>query len=262
MGLWGAISGGSSTPVATVTRGTYASRPAAGTAGNLYFCTDSPMVFLDTGAAWVQHGPFFSYTAPPLVSTFSAVNAGGRTTTTTDSKGGILMVATDGANADDYRLIKKSTPGAAHTLIVHLLPSLEPLNYSGAGVCWRASSTGNAQFYGVIVNTNNAVLICRNESASGNGASPTFTTGTDLSSISLMNTASLGAGLWLKLADDGTTNRTFSVSTDGINWMVTATTGRTTTITPNEVGLWITPRATTGGTSTKATCFFDSFSLT
>ena len=38
----------------TITTGTFASRPAAGTAGNLYVDTTNNYIWVDSGAAWVQ----------------------------------------------------------------------------------------------------------------------------------------------------------------------------------------------------------------
>lgn len=237
-------------------RGTYAARPTAGIQGRIYFCTDSLLAFYDDGSNWQPVGPNFPLTSTPAVSGFSAINAGGRATTASDSKGGILLSAANGVSADDYRLIKKAAPAAPYTLTVHFWPMLDYRNYSGAGILWRQSSNGSCTFFGVIQNTGGAFLT-RNETASGTGASPTFTLSSDIVSASTNEVIRYGAGVWLRLEDDNT-NRKFHYSTDGQNWIQLASVLRTSFITPDEIGLWIAPTVV-AGTGTQASAFFDSW---
>ncbi len=249
-------------PSGVVTRGTFASRPGAGTAGKIYICTDGPLSFYDDGAAWQPLGLNGSYTATPAVAGLTVIQAGGRSTTVSDSKGGLLMSMTNGTGADDFRIAKKSTPAAAHTFIVHVTPILHSADYSGCGVCWRASGTGHCKFFGVTLNAGTIKAIARYETASVSTASPTFTFSNDTPlTVVSQPEMTFGAGMWLKLVDDGTTNRTYHYSLDGQNYIQMATEGRTANITPDEVGVWVANVFNTG-TATKATAFFDSWTLT
>jgi hypothetical protein len=195
----------------------------------------------------------------PNLSALTAINAGGRATSVVDN-GGIYMSATNLTTADDFRSLKKSAPTAPYVFTVHLFPTLFNTNYSGAGVLWRASSTGNAQFFGVHAYQNSMNILIRNESASNNGASPTYTTGTDLITIGADVIIAAGPGVWLQMVDDGVTNRLFRYSLDGLNFLTLVTTGRTTTITPDEIGVWI-GNVNSGGTATVASGLFDSWTV-
>lgn len=246
-----------------VSSGAFGSRPAAGTAGRLYLASDAPLLSYDNGSAWsnFQLGSP-PLTVPPAVSTFTAINAGGRTTTSTDSYGGILMVATDGTTAEDYRLRKKTAPVAAYTFTVHMVPTLPEGNYPGAGICWRASATGNTIFFGVLGYASTGFgglsLMCRYCTASSAGASPTFTSSADKVAIEGLPFAGTG-GIWLRMIDDLATTRTFQISADGINFVTILSEARTTSITPDEIGLWIAPRVASNGATTAATAWFNSY---
>lgn len=240
-------------------RGTFASRPAAGVAGRIYFATDAPIVSHDNGSSWATYQigtpPL---TAPPAVAGFTAINAGGRTTTSTDSFGGIKMVAIDGANVSDYRLRKVTAPVVAYSLTVHLVASL-PFNYAFAGICWRNSTTGNCIVFGLITYTSTAFgggdIFARYITADSNGASPAYTDSTTkiLDALPPLGTG----GIWLRLTDDLATTRTYEVSLDGINYLTLLSEARTTSITPDEIGLCIAPRAAVNGSATQACAWFN-----
>ncbi len=203
-------------------------------------------------------------TTPPAVAGFTAINAGGRTTTSTDSYGGIYMVATDGASAADIRLLKIAKPAGAYTFTVHLVPTFGAgAKYPGAGICLRASGTGNIRAFGLVVNLDGitfgpASLFNRLITASGTGASPTFTTSTDRITVTSCPLVSTTGGIWLRVSDDNTTNRVWSISADGINWIVVLTEGRTVDFTADEIGLWISPTFVAAA-QTQAAAWFNSY---
>jgi hypothetical protein len=231
----------------------------------MYICTDGPVSFFDDGAAWQPIKIFGGMTSPALVSTFTAINAGGRAITATDVKGTLSMVMTNGIGADDFRILKKAvTPLTTYSLIVHMYPTLVNTNYSGAGVCFRESSSGKTSHFGVIMSGGTVNIIWRNETANNTGASPTFTTGTDIVGL----TADTGFvdfnlsqnGIWLKISDDGV-NRTASYCVhDDLDWIQFGSVGRTVTFTADEVGLWV-GNANNTGTAASAKAVFDSVSL-
>jgi hypothetical protein len=242
-------------------RGTFASRPAPGTSGSIYLCTDGPLSFFDDGTVWQPYLGSMPLVAVPLTSSFVAINAGGRSTTESDSKGGIFMNMTNGVAADDFRLIKKSSPGGAYTHTVHMIPTIQAVNFSGAGILWRQSSNGTCQFFGIFWDTavtGLVAVIIRTETASNTGASPTFTFSSDVLAPTVLLQSMFSLGIWLRQVDDGTTNRTWSYSLDGQNFVQLATTGRTVTITPDEIGLWVGNVNSAGG-ATQAQSFFDSW---
>jgi hypothetical protein len=197
---------------------------------------------------------------PPL-SSFAAVNAGGRATTAVADAGGIQMLMSNGVAADDFRILKMAAPIPPYTLTVHVFSTLWNANYSGCGLIWRASSTGNIQTLGYHSYINSMNLLIRNESANNNGASPTFTTGSDLIAIAADVVIAAGPGIWFQLHDDGTTNRVFRFSNDGQTFQTLVTTGRTTTITPDEVGIFI-GNVNNGGSAPNAAALFDSWRIT
>ncbi len=242
-----------------VGRGTYASMPSAGTAGRIYIATDGPLSFYDDGANWQPIALAGNYTATPPVSGFTTIQAGGRSTTISDSKGGILMAMTNGAVANDYRLIVKSTPASSFTVTAHFTPMLLDANYSGAGICIRASSDGMCLFYGPVIVGNAIQLLTRRETASGTGGSPSFTFAAD--ALTLLNHFELtfGNGLWLRLSDD-TTTRTFSYSLDGQNFITagTQTDAGSGMTAPNQAGMWVA-QVNNAGSASSAIAFFDSF---
>lgn len=81
-------------------RGTYASRPAAGTAGRIYFATDVPLVFYDDGSVWQPHGLTQSFalvyeqggsTFPITAAAFTTLDQGAGASSITDDKGTLLF---------------------------------------------------------------------------------------------------------------------------------------------------------------------------
>ena len=84
----------------SITSGTYASRPAAGTAGALYLATDVPMLYRDTGSTWERY-PLREViaTQPPAASGFTGQNAG--TATLTDDADGLLYSYAKGTTGGD-----------------------------------------------------------------------------------------------------------------------------------------------------------------
>lgn len=197
----------------------------------------------------------------PHLSTFQAINAGGRATIVKD-EGGILMQVTNGIAADDYRILKRPVPIPPYTFTVHVFPTLWNANYSGCGILWRQSSNGALQVWGVHSYNNAINLLCRNETANNTTASPTFTTSTDIGISPTNNVVSaMGPGLWLQLHDDGTTNRVFRVSMDGLNFVTVVSISRTSVITPDELGLFV-GNVNSAGSAPQSSALFDSWIMT
>jgi len=232
--------------------------PAAGVAGRLYFLTDGILQWFDDGSAWHSYYGSIPCVQPPDISTFTQILAGGRTLAqAADQKGGLVIQMTNGTTADDYRLLVQSTPATPYTITAFILPTLQANNYSCMGLCWRQSSTGNMQVFG-IVDDNGPTFYWRNESANNSGSSPTYTTGTDIITVTSQSAyfTQAGNGIWLRISDDGT-NRSVSYSVDGLNFIQLGSQARTTTITPDQWGVFV-GNATSAGTATQAMAYFAS----
>lgn len=246
-------------PPQPVSRGTFAARPSAGSPGQVYVCNDGPLAFVDDGTTWQPFIANGNLTPVPLASSFTLIQAGGRATSLTDSKGGLLFSLTNPNASDDYRLAKVAKPVASsYAFTVHMTPMLTSAVNSAAGICFRNSSTGNATFFGICTATaGSSFVIVRNETASAASASPTFTFSSDVISAIVCNELMWGQGVWLRLTDDGTTNKTWSYSLDGQNFVLLASVGRTSFMTPDEIGLFVANIANTA--TSNAVAFFDSY---
>ena len=246
------------TGVAKVTRAAYASPPASPSAGDIHLVTDGPLSFIYTGSIWTPIELNGLYEPMPAVAGFTAANAGGRTTSSTDDKGGIVMSCTDGTSAIDIRSIRKAAPAAPYTFKVHFRPAFASTNYSFAGMLLRASGSGSIVIWGVGHNGNAFQVLCRRYTASTTAANPTYTQSGGDFVLQTFPSLLAGNGIWLQIRDDNT-NRIFEVSTDGYTFLSLLTETRTTFITPDEHGLWIAPNVAVGGTTTTMKCFFDSW---
>ncbi len=246
---------------AWVSRGAYASLPGAGTAGRLYFCSDIDLILYDSGAAWFPYVGAANVTITPAVSAFTAINAGGRTTTSTDSKGGIVMSCSDGTSAVDARLLKKTAPVTAYTAITRIQPYFPQASFPGAGLCVRKASDGSIITFGLVHTTGVPQLMLRKFTANNNGTSPTYTiSGADLITLAPVASIGISGGLWFKFTDDLSATRTWSVSLNGTDWILLLSEARTVFITPDEIGIWIAAQIAAGGSGAFCHCVFSSFS--
>jgi hypothetical protein len=241
-----------------VQSGTFASMPTVAVSGQQYYVTDGPIgLWVYNGSIWVPFGATGKLTQIPAVSNFTAYNAGGRTTSWTDSKGGILGSLTDGANGRDFRPLVKSRPGSSYTFTVHMWPQLNSSNYPLMGLCWRLSSNGYISLLNVYTDSTGGCFIQTNdESANNTTTSPTYT---NVATTTVAFTGfQAGAGLWLQLIDNGT-NRSYLYSIDGQNFRKMKTDVTTTnhfTAAPDQIGIMV---GNGPGANASCLCYFDSW---
>jgi hypothetical protein len=243
-----------------VLRGTFGTRPAAGTSGRLYLCTDGPLSFFDDGVVWRPYHGSMPLSQIPPVASVTAIQAGGRATTMVDLGGAIFMDGTNAGNAEDYRILKLAAPATPYVHTVHFIPTMSSLNYCGSGICFRNSTNGNCVFFGPIYNSaisGGVTMIIRNDGASNNGASPTFGITSDLFVFPERLMLMFGNGLWLRQADDGT-NLTWSWSLDGFRFAQLFSTTRVSVSIPNEIGIWVAP-SVNGNPSLQSQALFTSW---
>lgn len=249
----------------SVRRGSANARPTAAAEGTMYMCTDSPIQFVMKNGAWQPYLGSMPLVTPPPAASFSIINnfavgiAG--VTQLSDYRGGLLLQATVGG--EDMRIAKRSIPSLPYRCTVHVLPTFNntanaAANFAMAGIVSRQSSNGTVQGWSVVSNVGVEYLQVRAATASGTGNQVTFTDSTLLAQVASPHTLR-GWGVWLRIEDDGST-RTFSHSADGQNFVRLVSQPRTTTLTPDEIGVYV-GNIVTGVTTIDISAFFTSFEL-
>lgn len=206
-----------------ITTAAYASRQAAAKAGRIFLPSDGFYVERDTGAAWGSWGPIFKC-APPVLADLTWVNQGAAKATTTN--GGIHLWSPIEA-AVNWRLLCKTAPATPYTFTVMFLPLLVGGNYHAAGIIHRANGSGKFINFAIMY-ANGWGLYIQNMN------SPTSWN----ANVAIVLPQYAGGLLWLRIADNGT-NRIFSISYDGINFMQILSQGRTTFCTADEIGIGV-----------------------
>lgn len=228
-----------------VRRGTFANRPSASSVpdGTVYVCSDSLLQFVMKNGVWNSYYGSMPLNTPPAAATWNLINCTAGSTFS-DSGGGLLFSGTVAAGGS--QVARVTAPATPYSITVHMLLNWgAAVNNAGnwdfcyAGICWRETATGNLHVFcpcfaatvsGDYINT------FRFLTASGTGSSGiTYGNSTDFSFAPLLSNVQ-NAGIWLKGTDDGT-NRTVYYSGDGINFVQFHQITRTTSITPNEVGI-------------------------
>jgi hypothetical protein len=252
--------------------GTYASRPAAGVAGRVYYASDCPNPFVDNGAAWqpVVNGKLG--TAAPLVSTFTQVTGGSVTGTVfADVCDGISITWTNlSAGGEFVRMLYKAKPasGASGYRITTHVRFFLPSDTSGsllAGLGWRLASNGSIALVDM---TNSLSSVTGNfheirYTANNTGSTPTYTFSNQTSSA---NTAiAFNAGQWFRSEHNTVNgNRTAYWSSDGVTWSenIAQRLAANTFITPDQVVVHCWQSNTnTGTTPINRGCLFDSYEI-
>jgi len=243
-----------------VRRGTFANRPSTAPDGTIYVCTDGPIQFIRKGGSWNPYLGSIPLKTPPAANTWSLINATG--SSFMDWRGGLLF---DGDCAAGTMLVAKITaPATPYTITAHYLPTwnsstnnIASLNFGTAGICWRQTSNGNLHLGGLVTaNTITGIYgtIFRLLGASGTGTSGiTYTNSTDFNFPYQLHQLS-NHGVWVRGTDDGV-NRIVSISGDGSIFKPVYSVARTTSVTPNEVGIVVGNYATAGQTINPTTLF-------
>jgi hypothetical protein len=206
----------------SITAGTFASRPAAGTSGDLYMPTDASIISEDTGSAWRNFGPIHLLTKPPTVASGTWLNQGSATITEEKE---LLHLFLPKESVLNIRGMHWAAPATPYTITA--LISFNPIVVSQMmfGVLWRQSSDGK-------------VITAHLETA----VSSLLLNVYKWSSPTVFSASYVGLNwwqhrVWVKLEDDGT-NRKVHISTDGLYFTQIHTVGRTDFMTANQVGLF------------------------
>lgn len=205
-----------------ITAGVYASRPAAGTSGNLYLPTDAAIISEDTGSAWRNFGPIHLLTKPPTVASGTWLNQGSATITEEKE---LLHLFLPKESVLNIRGMHWAAPATPYTITA--LISFNPIVVSQMmfGVMWRQSSDGKLVTAHLETATSSLLLNVYK------WTSPTVFSAVYVSLNWWQHR------VWVKLEDDGT-NRKVHISTDGLYFTQIHTVGRTDFLTANQVGFF------------------------
>lgn len=215
---------------------TWANRPAAGTEGRLFLPTDGYDPCRDTGAAWVNQVPLGrDVSNPPAAGSFSQINFA-NTTLTASGDGLRLDGVGDGASGNKYKSAVVAIPGSgAYALTVGVELIYHDANFPGTGIVITDGTGASAKGHFFFIYRAGGAY----SSYVQNGTHPTTFSSTPFTPVFPLRESKR---FWMRIADDRTTNLTFSLSGDGVNWPTGPTyligsLGRTSWLTPSHIGL-------------------------
>lgn len=189
--------------------------PPTAVAGDLWLPTDGFVLNRYSGSAFTPWGPIFALT-PPVDGDFAWVNQG--TASVSTANGGIYLVGPPSATVS-VRARVKSAPATPYTITAAFM--LANGFSQRVGIGFRESGAGTMSTVEVL-NGNMLTVSNWNSATSFNGAPlPGF--------LCFIPTL-----VWLRIQDNGT-DRIYSVSTDGQNFIVIYTVTRTTFLTADQV---------------------------
>lgn len=225
--------------------GTFANRPTAPADGYEYMCTDSPLKFVRTNGLWKPYYGSIPLMSVPTASNFTLIQTGS-VASLTDDGGGLLLASPQRVATEDSILAAQANPGgtgAAYTLTVGFIPNTGErngtaglFNYHVTGI--GIYNTSTTQYRSLISYGDAAgAFLFQLRGATGLTATPatTFNLGGYQGLASPM--------IWFRVSDDGTTNRTWSFSTDGKHFKRLNIEARTTGFSsqPDRIGPYISP---------------------
>lgn len=211
--------------------GSIAGDPATPTNGDLWYDSTANELSARINGATVALGSGggggvdFGLTAP-VDGDFAWVNQGSATTSAQTIYGGsAIYFATIAEAATNIRLRVKAAPSTPWTITAAFLPTV--LNAGGVGMVYRQSSDGKIVIFQLYYSGGPKMGIF-------NFNSPTSFSGVVLNDMAVIPTCPV----WMRIADNGT-NRLTSFSADGVNFAQINSTARTTFLTCDSVGMFI-----------------------
>jgi hypothetical protein len=163
----------------------------------------------------------------PINSDFAWVNQG--SSTIRDDTTAVVLTGAGTASGANIVARVKTAPAIPYTITVHLLPRMFSKAFQSYGVCFRQSSDGKLQVFDVL---NSDAGLSTPLLRSTKFTSPTVFSA-DYTSLRVADQPR-----WLQISDDGT-NRICRVSSDGVDWHVLHSVGRTDFLTANQIGFMI-----------------------
>lgn len=170
----------------------------------------------------------------PEYSDFTWVNQGSATAATTSN--GVLYISSAASVGNSLRLLVQNSAGTANTVTValHALFVILGSTIWETGVVLYDSGSGKSIFFGFLhwsgasPPTQLTVLYFDSVTPASPAAQP----------LAVTIDTFVGAPLWLRIIDDGSSTRSFQFSADGQVWQTAYSHARTTHFTtPDKVGL-------------------------
>lgn len=250
------VAGGASGNVSTF--GVYPTFPGSPSTGDTFYPSNSPHMFAYDGAAWIPYnmGPAFIPLQTWDPSTWTLTN-GGCITLTQPDVDPVINISSACSAADNLHLWEKAVLTAPYTATV----DVSGMVANGAVVDnWGLAikdSVGGRLISLMVINTRQSPAV-----AAGDILKCSWTSETSIAActnLTYQNTRGANAGMWLRIASDGTT-RTFSFSTNGVDYL---------SVTEAIAGSWITAAEDvlgignyTANTATRGSARIDHYSLT
>ena len=213
--------------------GTCANRPAAERAGRLYFGSDFPMVYRDTGSAWEGYYRG-SRCNPPITANYTWTHGGGTATNTDITNGPSRISVTANAGGDRISKLVRSMGSTPWSFISRVCSLQQNPNTTFSGIC--VSDGTKLECLGIIFEGNVPRLWTGRYNSLTNFAGEAF---------NRMEPPANFADMWLKITDDGT-NRSAGYSNDGVNYNTIWGASRTTFLTATQGGVYVGTNAATG----------------
>jgi hypothetical protein len=169
--------------------------------------------------------PWPAFTTP-VDGDFSWVNQGGASVTV-NANGGICLSVPTSASTN-LRCRVKTAPSTPYTITAAFLINMAAEDFQNAGLCFRDSGAGTLSTLLVLGATAGLPALVASKWNSATSFSADY--------LSVSRPYSSGL-LYLRIADDGT-DRIYSYSADGYQFLTLHTVGRTDFLTANQVGFF------------------------
>ena len=212
-----------------------ADRPAAGTDGLLFMPTDGYFTQIDNGVTWDVYVDGFKCSSPPLAASLSKINDAA--IVLTDEGDGLLFQGNGtGGAGNKYNAAVTAIPGAGAYTFTMGFDTTYLLSGEGVGIGITDGTGANAKLilYMLFNNSTNLVLYVQYVTC------PTTFSSTPAQVINIPAyfTAAYYRRLYLRIADDRTTNLVFSYNHQFRlgNWEVAGTLAREAWLTPAYAG--------------------------
>lgn len=211
--------------MATFTYDTYANRPAAGTAGNIFFPTDGAAIYVDDGANWQAWGPMFPLTPVPTTG-WSWVNQGNATVST--AYGGILIDDPVGGGAASSLNCYVRSATSPFTISLMHLGNYVQTNYPQYGFGFRDSSSGKLLVTQFQRYTSVIQFVRYTNATTVSAAVGTTHYPTEMGYLPK----------FFRMVDDGS-DLYFQFSAEGVYWYTAYTEAIGAFLTPDQVCIWV-----------------------
>lgn len=181
----------------------------------------------------------------PTTGSFAWVNQGGATITDQANVYSLLSAPT--AATRNIRARTKAAPSTPYSITALMIVEASAAgSFPDGGLLWRDSSSGKMIRFALVAQGGGQPVLFLSKEDSATAFNSSY-------ALDWVECYRLIAGMfagflpvWLRIADDGA-NRICSVSTDGVNFIVVHTVGRTDFMTPDEIGFGI--QVATGGSA-------------